>query len=167
VSPPDDHHTPSGLTLQLWPAIIKSVTSLFGFLTLLVLAFATALFTWSIQEPNYTGYYLVSYVLVLVTFLITLTLIAFRRPHLLGIAQPYGDRFAETLGTHFYDALHPYLSNLEPGEVEEALKYWQARLSPTQIRLNTQPEHVFVAAFSAAILERARRILQPLAVPPH
>jgi hypothetical protein len=51
-------------------------------------------------------------------------------------------------------------------EVQEALVYWEKALTIDRDKLSTHPEREFVEKFAAAVLERGKKLLQPLALPP-
>jgi hypothetical protein len=134
--------------------IISVVTSVFGFFTLVVLAVEGGLFAAASYLNSPRALYAGCGILVLL--IVSVVLIVLVRPEALGI-QRVRDNFPHLLGTRFYRALNPYLLNLPPTDVEEALEYIESALQDSA-GFN-KSEAGFASSFTASVIGEGRALL--------
>src|SRR3954469_8740305 len=103
----------SSSSLQLWPAIIKSVTSVYGFFTLVVLVIDISLVAVaaSSSEPQKSVFIIIC-LIILVLIVVAIIWLAVNYPHVLGIDSPPNRTLARVIGERVAKSVDPYLRNL-------------------------------------------------------
>lgn len=160
--PPEDDAVPAeAQRLGAWDKLIKSVTTVFGFLTLIVLAFDAALFFWAANATDGQRIFFFSVqVLVLLTLVGIVVFLGVSYPHLLQLRDPYDRHFANQLGQKFYEGLEPYLKNLDPKDIDDALLYWRDALRFSNRDVATRAEREFADRVGSTMLSSAERNLK-------
>jgi hypothetical protein len=152
------------LQLGAWERIIRSVTSLFGFVTLLILAFATVLPVLAARDGQNQIFYISAYIGVLLILVGAIFWTAYTRPWLLSIDAPYGRDFPKRVATEFTDLIYPYFSNSKTTAVEQ-LNTWREGLVDCEQQFEKSEEQKFIEEFRTELLRRGEKRISAIPTP--
>jgi hypothetical protein len=162
--PKAEHPSPDAFNMSAWERIIKSVTSLFGFVTLSVLACVAIGSLVAVNDRQHLAYYMLGFGVILVLLIVVIFFTAYTQPWLLSIDTQYGKDFPKRVATEFIDLIYPYLSNSKVA-AQEQLKNLDTGLNECKGQFGTDAERGFIEMFRVELIRRGEKRVSAIPEP--